>query len=390
VSATQNAASAVAGRGWRGFSGWGKVGAATVAVAALTAVIILPDLLLGGHTAAPKEPPRTDQDNPNPEPFKPPPRTAAASQGALPYAGQPGRTVHHLPPPLEIGSYIALPRQAAGGAAAPVARQAGYEPAPGVPQGGAAPVMVPVPMPGTAPAPPSPDSLAAQTSGATVLQVSSAGTLPHPDYTITAGSKIPCLPVEAADSSLGGFYSCRVPEYVRGTTQQRALLPPGTLVFGQVRKGMDEGQERLAIIYTRIETAGDHFIIRLSAPAADAMGRSGVKGDLDTHFWPKVGDVALYALIDGLQNAIPQAASAGINGLANGGGNGNAFLNLNLGAAAGGQSLAQMEMQKQINRPPTMRLDQAMPMEVSVGQDLDFFAACQQRMQVSAMACALQ
>ena len=135
---------------------------------------------------------------------------------------------------------------------------------------------------------------------------------------------------------------------------------------------------------------GDHFIIRLSAPAADAMGRSGVKGDLDTHFWSKVGDVALYALIDGLQNAIPQAASAGINGLANGGGNGNAFLNLNLGAAAGGQSLAQMEMQKQINRPPTMRLDQAMPMEVSVGQDLDFFAACQQRVQVNAMACALQ
>ena len=156
-----------------------------------------------------------------------------------------------------------------------------------------------------------PGSLSEQVSGATVLPVSRATVAQHRGFVISAGTKIPCLPVEAADSGLGGFYTCRVPEAVRDDTQSYRLLAPGTLVLGQVKKGLDHGQERLGILFTMIRTPDD-LRIPLAAPAADAMGRSGLNGNVETFFWEKVGATATYALIDGVQNAITGGIQAGI------------------------------------------------------------------------------
>ncbi len=389
MSVTQDAASPVGRRGWRGMSGWAKVGAGGFCVAALAAVVILPGL--GGSGGRPKEDPARTADAANVklEPFDPAARPSKAG-GSLPVGGQatPGR-VHRLPAPLEIGSYVVTPPPAV--AHAPAARAA-YASPQGAPQGGSGAEggVSPVVYPGAAVPPlppPTTDNLDGQTSGATMLQASTAGILRHPDFTITAGAKIPCLPVEAADSSLGGFYSCRVPEWVRGTTETRGLLPPGTLIFGKVQQGLEQGQERLGIIYTRIETAGDHVVIRLAAPAADAIGRPGVDGDLHTFFWDRLGAVALYSLLEGVQNGITQGVSSGLNSL--GGGN-NTFLNFGGVGGGGGQSLAQAEFQHQLQRKPVLRRDQALPQDVSVGQDLDFYAACQTRMRVNPMACPAQ
>jgi type IV secretory pathway VirB10-like protein len=108
-------------------------------------------------------------------------------------------------------------------------------------------------------------------------------------------------------------------------------------------------------------------------------------GDVDTFFWDKVGDVALYALIDGLQGALTQAPAALLRG------NGNSFLNLgSIGGGGSGQSLAQMELQNKINRPPVMHINQGVQIEVSVGSDLGFYGACMTRMRINPMACPEQ
>ena len=176
--------------------------------------------------------------------------------------------------------------------------------------------------------------------------------------------------VAAADSGLGGFYSCRVPEAVRDDTQSYRLLAPGTRIFGQVKKGLDHGQERLGVLFTMIRTPED-VRIPLAAPAADAMGRAGLDGTVETFFWEKVGATATYALIDGVQNAITGGIQAGIASASKGG---NQFTNLNFNG--GGQSLASIALQNTISKSPVLRRDQALPMEVSLGQDLDLFDGC--------------
>lgn len=384
MSATQDAASTVNGKSWKGLSGWGKVGVAGCAVVALGAIVILPGL--GGNTGSVQTGQNND-DVSTVEKFKPHVTQASLTRPiTTPIAsGQGAAATHHLPPPIEIGAYVAPsppPPPSQGQRSQYPGGYAGQMP----PGGGVTPVMVPMPGSGAAPAGPTPSSLQGQVSGAVTLQTMTASVLPHPDYTITAGTKIPCVTVEAADSTLGGFYTCRVPEWVRGTTQARGLIPPGSIVFGQMKKGMEQGQERVGILFTRIQTAGDNIVIPLAAPAADALGRPGMTGEVDTHFWDKVGDVALYALIDGLQGALTQAPSALLRS-----GGGNSFLNLGtVGGSTGGQSLASMELQNRINRPPVMRINQGIQIDASVGQDLDFYGACMTRVRVNPMACPEQ
>lgn len=222
------------------------------------------------------------------------------------------------------------------------------------------------------------DRLSASVSGATVLPTQHATLVRNADFLIRAGDKIPCLPVDAMDSSRAGFTTCTVPEWYRGTNQRRGLIPPGTRIFGQIRSGLANGETRLGVLYTQIQTP--LFNMALAAPGADEMGRAGVNGDVHTFFWDKFGGVALYALMDVAVGAGQNVASSALS---------NAFgtngTTLNLGSQS--QTLASQQFQSTMNRAPILTRDQALPLTVSVGQDLDFTDACHLAMQVDPMAC---
>ena len=153
-------------------------------------------------------------------------------------------------------------------------------------------------------------------------------------------------------------------------------------MFGQIRSGLQAGEERLGILYTLIQTP--RFNMPIAAPAGDAMGRGGVDGDVHTFFWDRAGAVALYALFDmatGVgQNLATQSLSQSLGG--------NNGTNLNITGQS--QTLASKEFDATINKPPVLTRDQALPVTVTVGQDLDFYAACMKAMRVDPMACPLQ
>jgi len=228
------------------------------------------------------------------------------------------------------------------------------------------------------------DRLAAHLSGATTLPTTRATLVRNAEFTIRAGDVIPCLPVDAQNSGRPGFTTCRVPEWYRGSDQRRGLLPPGTRIFGQIRTGLAQGEMRLGVLYTEIQTP--RFKIALAAPGADALGRAGLDGDLQTFFWDRAKGVALYALLDVAIGAGQAAGSAALSRSLTGS-NGSV---VNFGSIGGqAQGLASQEMANQVNRRPVLTRDQAMPMTVTVGQDLDFSGVCRQAMQVDPMACPL-
>jgi type IV secretion system protein VirB10 len=151
-------------------------------------------------------------------------------------------------------------------------------------------------------------------------------------------------------------------------------------MFGEMRTGLLAGEERLGIVYTVIQTP--NFDMPVNAPAADAMGRGGLDADVQTFFWERAGAVALYALMDiGIGAAQGAAQSAMSRSNSN---------NTSINIQGPSQSLASRQFDATINKPPVGTRDQALPIIVTVGQNLDFYDACQQAQRVDPMACPRQ
>ena len=354
TAATSPPASA---KGWDRLGGAAKLGVSAAIVAGVVALVVVPGV---GDKRPQQQAAHQPEQPSNINDYTAPPAQGMAQQAmALVTPNAPIRGVRRTLP-TEMALYAA-PRsaEAAGAGRATLAAEEGV----GAGRGQAD----------------SEDRLAAHLSNATVLPASKAVIVRHADYTIRPGDPVQCIPQDAQNSGLPGFTRCRVPEWVRGGTQRRGLIPPGTIIFGQIRNGVAQGQQRLGVLFTSIE--GPRFKVALASPGADAMGRAGLEGDVQTFFWDRLGGVALYSLLDVGIGAGQNLASSALS-RAVAGGNGSTF---NLGGQV--QGLASQEMGRQINRPPVITRDQALPVLITVGQDLEFYDVCMKLRQADPMAC---
>jgi type IV secretion system protein VirB10 len=187
--------------------------------------------------------------------------------------------------------------------------------------------------------------------GSTIGQVR-ASRLPNRNFLIVAGSAIPCLLQTAMDTATPGYVSCLIPRDVLSDTGGVVLLEKGTKVLGEYRSSLRQGQKRLFVLWTRAVTPAG-VAIRLESPAADALGRAGFDGDLDTHFWDRFGGALLLSIVDDGSYAL-----AG-----NGGASNTARVPSDAGAVA---------LQNSINIPPSLRKAQGAEVSIFVAQDFDF------------------
>ena len=193
----------------------------------------------------------------------------------------------------------------------------------------------------------------------TVLNGSKARLLPHPDMLITMGTTIPCILQTAIDTTLAGYVDCVMPHDVRSTTGNVTLLPRGTKVVGEIQNGLIQGQARVFVLWDRAETP-DHAIIELSSPGADELGRSGVPGRLNEHWWARFGSAILLSVVQGTL----QAGTA----LAGSSGSGTYFNSFQ----SNGSNIGNTALEASINIPPTLERDQGGTVNIFVAKDLDF------------------
>jgi type IV secretion system protein VirB10 len=147
----------------------------------------------------------------------------------------------------------------------------------------------------------------------TALQGAKAELLPHPDMVITKGTIIPCTLLTAINTELAGFVKCALPEAVRGTTGNVVLMDKGTTVVGEIQQGLAQGQDRVFILWDRAETP-NHAILSLGSPGADELGRAGVDGAVDDHFWKRFGSAMMLSVVQGALQAGTVAAGNSSNG----------------------------------------------------------------------------
>jgi len=179
-----------------------------------------------------------------------------------------------------------------------------------------------------------------------------ASRLADRNFLIVAGAAIPCLLQTAMDTATPGYVTCLIPHDVYSDNGAVVLMEKGTKVLGEYRSSMRQGERRLFVLWTRAVTPSG-VAISLASPAADALGRAGFDGAIDTHFWERFGGAVLLSIID--DGAYAVEGKDGASGVTR------------LPSDAAGIAL-----QNSINIPPSLRKAQGAEVSIFVAQDFDF------------------
>jgi type IV secretion system protein VirB10 len=99
-------------------------------------------------------------------------------------------------------------------------------------------------------------------------------------------------------------------------------------------------------------------IVELASPGTDALGRSGVTGEVDTRFAARFGAAILISLIDAGTAALVAAQSNGGSSV--------------VIAPQGASDVVSEVLRSTVNVPPTIRVAQGGRMQVLVARDVSF------------------
>ena len=302
---------------------------------------------------------------PPPTPTLPPPMPVAVTP-AVPLP--PDDTIQRLHAPT-----VVVDLQAGRAAAIPVS------PAPGSLSGGANPAkpsspqagdLAPSAAAGTAAASASPllagasgggglgpnEQFAARASDAApdisvATQMTNLGTI------ITQGATIPAVLETAINSDLPGFTRAVVSRDVLGFDGKNVLIPRGSRVIGQYRSALSLGQSRVFIIWTRV-IRPDGVTVQIGSPGDDALGRGGLTGDVNSHFFARFGGAILLSVLDGGIAAIAGTPSTQIS--------------IGSPAAAVGAAASAAIPSGPLDILPTISVKQGAAVNIFVARDLDF------------------
>ncbi len=186
------------------------------------------------------------------------------------------------------------------------------------------------------------------------LGTSRARNLGNRDYLITAGTFIPCTLQTAIVSSQPGYATCIIPNDVYSDNGRVILMEKGTKVFGEYQAGIQRGQFRLFVLWTRATTPRG-IAISLGSPSTDALGRSGVPGTVENFFWQRFGAALLFSLVD-------NAAIAAQNQIGNQGNN----------ITQVPSQVPETIVRETIDIPPVLIKNQGESVGILVAQDFDF------------------
>lgn len=189
---------------------------------------------------------------------------------------------------------------------------------------------------------------------ASAIGLAQARPLPDRNFLITAGSFIPCVLQSAMDSSQPGYVSCLVPRNVYSDNGRVVLMEKGTKIVGEYQGGLNRGQYRLFVLWTRAVTPRG-IAIDVASPATDALGRGGMDGRVDNFFWQRFGTALLFSLVE-------DAATIGSEAV------GNSASNTTRVPSDAASTILQQNGQIR----PVLRKNQGEDVGITVAQDFDF------------------
>jgi type IV secretion system protein VirB10 len=121
--------------------------------------------------------------------------------------------------------------------------------------------------------------------------------LANPAKTVPQGTVILAVLETALASDRPGFVRAIVSRDVRSFDGSRVLIPRGSRLFGEYKADLAQGQSRALVLWQRL-TRPDGVQIALDSPAADPLGRAGIGGKVNTHFFQRFAGAIMQSALD--------------------------------------------------------------------------------------------
>jgi type IV secretion system protein VirB10 len=189
----------------------------------------------------------------------------------------------------------------------------------------------------------------------TTTSATRAEVLPAQRLLLPKGAFIDCTLETAMDSTLPGMTTCITATDTFGVDGSTVLIERGSKLVGETRGQVAQGQSRLFVLWTEVRTPTG-VIVPLDSPGTDELGRSGLSGEVNRHFFQRFGAAILISVISGAV----QAATTHDGG-------GTVIYN----PSTTTDVLTEV-LRSTVNIPPTITKNQGDRIQVFVARDLDF------------------
>lgn len=168
------------------------------------------------------------------------------------------------------------------------------------------------------------------------------------------GTIIPGVLETAINSDLPGFTRAVVSRDVLSFDGRAVLIPRGSRLIGQYKSAVALGQSRAFIIWTRV-IRPDGVSIQIASPGTDALGRGGLVGDVDRHFFRRFSGSILLSVLNAGVASLGDTPSTQIS----------------IGSPGAAAGLASSAVQGE-KISPTIKVAQGEAIRIFVSRDLDF------------------
>lgn len=179
-----------------------------------------------------------------------------------------------------------------------------------------------------------------------------ASRLANPSMTVPQGTVIPAVLETALDSTRPGGVRALIQRDVHGFDGSRVLIDRGSRLYGTYEAGLNPGEKRALIRWTRL-IRPDGVTIALDSPSSDPLGRAGVEGDVDSKFFARFGGAILQSFLDLGVGIATREATNGV-----------------VVALPGSTQNITAQTQQQVQ--PVLTVDHGTSVSVFVARDLDF------------------
>lgn len=184
-----------------------------------------------------------------------------------------------------------------------------------------------------------------------------AKVLPTERLLLPKGAFLDCTLETAIDSSLPGMTTCVTATDTFGADGSVVVLERGTKLVGETRGDVRQGSARVYVLWTEARTPAG-VVVPLASAGTDELGRAGLPGDVNRHFWERFGAAILISVIDGAVQATVQRSSDG---------NGTVVVN-----PSTTRDIMTEVLRSTINIPPTVTKRNGDRIAILVARDLDF------------------
>jgi type IV secretion system protein VirB10 len=190
----------------------------------------------------------------------------------------------------------------------------------------------------------------------------SATIMGNRDFIVGQGKLVDGVLETAINSDQPGMVRALVNVDIYGDSGRAVLLPRGTRIVGRYDAGIVKGQTRVFIVWQRVMRP-DGVDLAIESPGTDVLGRAGMGGDVDNHFWQMFGAATLLSVIGA------ETATAGVNPTRD---QNNSVASLRQSAAESFNRSAGSVLDRYIDIKPTITVNQGSVIKIFVSKDLIF------------------